>query len=276
VPFTVSHAAAALPFRRSQLIPSALVMGTVAPDLEYFVRFAPGGGWGHTIPGALGLSLPLALASLWLFHNYVKLPATLLLPERLQRRLEPWLHPFAFGGPRRFALIVGSIVVGIATHLAWDSFTHDDSWLFWHWEFLRRSQKYPLIGWEQNCGILQYSSSLVGFILLVIWLAHWYRTTRPAPSPVVRQLEPAHKIAIFGLMAITSVVAGVVRAWFHMRFLPPYWESFVTYTGIASVTAISLLWWQLILWGLALRPRFPHAEAGSSSEAFESGTSDAA
>jgi len=250
-------------------------MGTVAPDLEYFVRFAPGGGWGHTIPGALGLSLPLAIAALWLFHCYVKLPVTLLLPEGVQRRLEPWLHPFAFGGPRRFALIVVSIVVGIATHLAWDMVTHDDSWLFWHWEFLRRSEKFPVIGWEQNCGILQYISSLAGFVLLVIWLAHWYRAARPAQSPVVRQLEPAHKIAIFGLMTVTAVVAGIVRAWVRLRF-PHRWEPFVEFTGFASVTAISLLWWQLILWGLALRPRFPHAQAGSSSATFESGTSDAA
>src|SRR5579871_128427 len=36
VPFTVSHAAAALPFRRARLVTSALVVGTMAPDSSTF------------------------------------------------------------------------------------------------------------------------------------------------------------------------------------------------------------------------------------------------
>ena len=37
MPFTLSHAAAALPFRRTRLIKSALVIGCFAPDFEYFI-----------------------------------------------------------------------------------------------------------------------------------------------------------------------------------------------------------------------------------------------
>ena len=37
MPFTLSHAAAALPFRRTRLVMSALVFGCFAPDLEYSV-----------------------------------------------------------------------------------------------------------------------------------------------------------------------------------------------------------------------------------------------
>ena len=38
MPFTPAHVAAALPFRRTRLIWSALIVGTIAPDLEYYVR----------------------------------------------------------------------------------------------------------------------------------------------------------------------------------------------------------------------------------------------
>jgi|HubBroStandDraft_1064217.scaffolds.fasta_scaffold451974_2 hypothetical protein len=58
MPFTLAHAAAALPFRRLHLVWSGLVIGTFAPDLEYFVRFSPNDGYGHTLVGALVLSLP--------------------------------------------------------------------------------------------------------------------------------------------------------------------------------------------------------------------------
>src|SRR5271165_5815984 len=102
VPFTLSHAAAALPFRRARLVPSALVIGTFAPDLEYFIRLVPGGGWGHTIAGAFGMDLPLGLVCLWLFHRWVKIPLAYLLPDSVRGRLTPLLAPFHFGPLRRF------------------------------------------------------------------------------------------------------------------------------------------------------------------------------
>lgn len=37
MPFTPSHVAAALPFLRTPLIPAALVIGTMTPDLFYYL-----------------------------------------------------------------------------------------------------------------------------------------------------------------------------------------------------------------------------------------------
>ena len=61
MPFTVSHAAAALPFRRARLVTSALVVGTMAPDFEYFLPLKTHDTFGHTFPGILVLTLPVAL-----------------------------------------------------------------------------------------------------------------------------------------------------------------------------------------------------------------------
>ena len=71
------------------------MVGTFAPDLEYFLRLKPGGGYGHTLPGAFLLSLPMALVTLWIFHRVVKAPFTLLLPIGLQRRLPRLWGSFA-------------------------------------------------------------------------------------------------------------------------------------------------------------------------------------
>ena len=85
MPFTLAHAAAALPFRRTRLILSAVVVGTFAPDFEYFLRLVPGGHFGHTLPGVFVLDLPLSLVVLWLFHTYMREPIMTLLPEPIQR-----------------------------------------------------------------------------------------------------------------------------------------------------------------------------------------------
>jgi Domain of unknown function (DUF4184) len=61
VPFTLAHGAAALPFRRLHLVFSGLLVGTFAPDFEYFLRLSPDDGFGHTLLGTFVLTLPLAL-----------------------------------------------------------------------------------------------------------------------------------------------------------------------------------------------------------------------
>ena len=98
MPFTLSHGAAALPFRRLRLVPSALLVGTFAPDFEYFLRLAPDDRFGHTLLGTFVLTLPVALLVLWLFHRYVKLPLATLLPDAIQRRLASHLDEFRFRG----------------------------------------------------------------------------------------------------------------------------------------------------------------------------------
>src|SRR5277367_2533888 len=121
MPFTPAHVAAVLPFRRSRLIWSALVVGAMAPDFEYFLRMSPQDRYGHTLTGLFLFTLPLALLTLWLFHAYVKAPFIEVMPSGLERRLAPGASKFRFGGAAQFALIIASLLVGIGTHLIWDS-----------------------------------------------------------------------------------------------------------------------------------------------------------
>ncbi|MFY9676569.1 MAG: DUF4184 family protein [Terriglobales bacterium] len=72
MPFTPAHIAAAYPFRRTRFVWSALIVGTMAPDFEYFLRMALEARHGHSFPGVFLLTLPLALVTLWLFHKFVK------------------------------------------------------------------------------------------------------------------------------------------------------------------------------------------------------------
>src|SRR5438045_2424069 len=116
MPFTLAHTAAALPLRRTKLVWSALLIGTMAPDFEYFVRLAPDDGYGHTLAGTFLLTLPLALLALWLFHTFVKVAVIGLLPNAIRNRLAKSIHEFHWGGAAHFAMIIISILVGIATH----------------------------------------------------------------------------------------------------------------------------------------------------------------
>jgi hypothetical protein len=169
VPFTLAHAAAALPSRRLRLIPSAVIIGTFAPDFEYFLRFAPDRGFGHTWRGILELSFPLAILVLWIFHTFVKVPVIGLLPDGLRRRLVGQAFGFEFCGAGRLLLIAASILLGIGTHVVWDSFTHPYYWPYRHWSLLRETLRVPVLGTIPYYKLFQHGSTVLGLAILLVW-----------------------------------------------------------------------------------------------------------
>src|SRR5690242_6024991 len=85
MPFTISHAAAASPFRRTRLVLSALIVGTMAPDFEYFMHGRIIGRLSHNLQGAFEFCLPASLIVLAVFHWILKRPVVALLPNSVQR-----------------------------------------------------------------------------------------------------------------------------------------------------------------------------------------------
>jgi hypothetical protein len=249
VPFTLAHGAAALPFRRSHLIFSALLVGTFAPDFEYFLRLNPSGRFGHSLLGAFVLTLPLALLVLWLFHAFVKAPLVRLLPNAIQRRLICHLGEFHFGGPPRFALIVGSILVGIMTHLVWDSFTHPYTWLYRHWAVLSQPVQVPIIGLIPLCRALQHGSTIAGVGIFSIWLVRRYRATEPCNAGSINAMPMAQKIA-FAVVVATIAAAGAFMRAVGIVGIPHDHSLVRQFVGVLLVAAIALVWWELVVYGI--------------------------
>jgi hypothetical protein len=252
VPFTLAHAAAALPFRRSRLVPSALVIGTFAPDFEYLLRFSPHGRFGHTLVGSFILTLPLALLVLWIFHAFVKQPTVMLLPEGIQRRLQDHLDGFRFGGAANFVLIIASILLGIATHLLWDSFTHSTTWPYRHWSVLRQQFALPIIGPIPLYKILQHGSTIAGIGILSAWLVHWYYTA-PSSAQLKESLSSRRKAAVIAVVTTVALVGAMARAIAGMG-VPTGHSTLNKFLAQATVTAMALAWWQLVAYGLAAKP----------------------
>lgn len=251
MPFTLAHAAAALPFRRWHLVTSALVIGTFAPDFEYLLRLSPSGRFGHTLLGSLVFTLPLALVVLWIFHAFVKRQAAMLLPEAVQHRLQDHLDEFRFGGVARFILIIASILLGIATHLLWDSFTHSTAWPYHHWLLLRRSFTLPIVGNLPLYKLLQHGSTVFGLAALSIWLAHWYRTTEPC-GPLTKTLSPRRKATVIAVVVTVALIGALARSLVGIEMTNGRFV-FNKFVVQSVVTAMALVWWQLVAYGLAFR-----------------------
>jgi hypothetical protein len=266
VPFTLSHAAAALPFRRARLVPSALLIGTFAPDIEYFIRLQSGGGWGHTFPGVFGLDLPLGLVTLWLFHRLVKVPLVYLLPDSVRARLTAQLVPFRFWPPLRFLHVVFSMLIGIATHLIWDGATHDRYWIVRHVSWLRILYHRQGFGWWHVYAILQVVSSVIGLLILVAWCRSWFRRAQPDAHIPANPYTPRHRHVIVAIGVMTAAAIAVLRAWISIG-IPANQLEIDDFASQIVVTFGALVWWQLAMWGLIGPFRRSH-RAASEEETY--------
>lgn len=131
MPFTFSHPAIVLPFlriRHPAVSMSALIVGSMIPDFQYFIRMRLSGRYSHTVEGLFLFDLPMAIVVLIVFHGVVKAPLIDNLPltwgSRLQRLKE--FNFWTYGRSHPIALIC-CILLGAVSHLVWDGFTHAHS-----------------------------------------------------------------------------------------------------------------------------------------------------
>jgi Domain of unknown function (DUF4184) len=229
VPFTPAHAIAALPFRRTRVDLTAMVVGSLSPDFEYFLRLAPHGGFGHTWLGGLVADLPLSLLVLWLYQSYLKAGLYAVAPGLFPfRETERKAAPVA-RGLRQWAIVVASILLGAATHIVWDSFTHKDSWPYDHIAFLRAHV--PLVFWRADmCNVLQVASSVAGMVVLVVMWARWVGAERRPGVPLVRRLGI--------VLAVIALLSAVLRA---VAMTHLFGKLVLTIIGVVTFLATLLL-----------------------------------
>ena len=246
MPFTLSHPAAALPFRKLNLVWSAFIVGSMAPYFPYIVGSAEYRTLGHRFPGLVEFTLPASVAALWLFHNVIKRPAAGLLPAGVQQRLRGMTGDFKFGGASRFLAILGSIVLGIATHVVWDSFTHAYTWPWYRFRWLQGWVRAPFLGVIPRYAALQYSSSILGLVVLGIWGVLWYRETAVVGAATPKS-RPKSRFALALLMFAFAGVAGFLRARavIGMTITPLNFDFFLLVFGL---TALDLAFWQVLLY----------------------------
>ncbi|WP_405688722.1 DUF4184 family protein [Streptomyces sp. NBC_00057] len=222
MPFTLSHAAAVLPgmrrngTARGPLLASALVAGSFAPDMTYYADTAiPGamefGRVTHSVWGVFTVDVLItsAVVALWLL---LREPSVALLPRAWQGRVHAFVRGQRRGsdrgawGVRDGGWFVLSAVIGSATHVVWDAFTHHDRW---------GVRLVPVL--DGNVGglpvfqLVQYGSSAVALAVLAWFTASGLRRTgaRPVP-PSVPALGLRGRWSAGTLLSV-CVVLGVVH-----------------------------------------------------------------
>ena len=235
MPFTLSHIAAVLPLRSRLLLPSGLVVGATVPDVPLFVSLSDRPTT-HSLLGMVTWDLGMGLVLLAVFHLLLKRPLLALSPRVLRDRLTP----VADGLTRRRALLaaVPSILLGTATHVAWDAFTHLTGPVV---------QAFPELTTVVNGMAFyrwaQYGSGVLGGLAVLVWAGWWLWRAPAVPSPGL----PGWARVTVLLAAAPAVAAGLFLTdlrdlsglHFHLRYAVT--DSMVMLTCWALL--YSLLYW---------------------------------
>src|SRR3954451_20463794 len=175
MPFTGSHPAAVIPLVGTPLPASALVIGSMAPDFPYYLPLTTDSWPTHTASGVVGLDLLLGTLGWLLWHAVLSPPALAYAPAAVRGRLGR--VPAGIGGrlaPSTLVLTVVGLVVGSATHVGWDEFTHKGRFGPDHIHALARDWG-PMAGWHWA----QYASGVFGASVICWSLATRWRRTPP-------------------------------------------------------------------------------------------------
>jgi len=219
VPFTGSHPAAVLPLLRAPLVPSALVIGSMSPDLLYYLGLPDPVRWrlselSHSPLGVVGFDPLCGLAAFLLWQVLLAPLAVAVAPVALCARLGPGLpvpprrH---LAGIRPMLLVLTSLVIGAATHVLWDEFTHAGGWGVQQIGWLTARH-----GWFPGYYWAQLGSSVIGLVLIGLTLLRWWRRSEPesfeVPRPTARP-APAVRRAVLGTVAACTMTGAVVGVW---------------------------------------------------------------
>lgn len=212
MPFTPTHMIAVLPLARVRAIPfSALALGSMVPDFPLYFRIDNEAYFAaHSALGVFTLDLPLGLLAFLTWQALIKRPAIELLPAPARERLGAVRDPLPLSAPRVWAGGIAGALIGAATHVFWDSFTHANRWGVNLLPVLDR-ELLSVFGREvTGYKALQYGSTVVFlpllFLLAALWLRRQPRVATPTP------FSGGLRWAVWTALLVTPAAVGVAAA----------------------------------------------------------------
>lgn len=171
MPFTFSHPALILPLKlisKKYLSLTGLIIGSLVPDFEYFLRMKIESKYSHDILGVLWFDLPLALILSFVYHNIVKDDFIDNSPRFIKNRLQSTIslnwNKYLF---KNYLIVIISIIIGAYSHLLWDSFTHPTGYFVTIFPLLQENINFNIYS-IPLFKILQHLSTFFGGVICLV------------------------------------------------------------------------------------------------------------
>lgn len=215
MPFTFSHPAIILPLKylpKNWISLTGLIIGSLTPDFEYFIRMKVQSNYSHTFYGIFWFDLPLAILLSFIFHNIIRNSLFFNCPNIIKSRVLlfskfNWNNYFK----ENWIIVLISTIIGIASHLFWDGFTHNHGYFVEHISSLKNS--FSFLGNEIPIWkITQHASTLLGAIIIV---ASFFKL----PENIIQPIGINQKY--WGTISILTVTISILRFLINLNHISP-------------------------------------------------------
>lgn len=214
MPFTFSHPIFALPLKRlhpKSFSTTGLVLGSMAPDFEYFLLLEPYRSIGHTAAGLLVQAVPLSVLFAFLFHRLVKRQLAVHLPSiwNLDQRAFQLLKDWKLQSGKDWIVFIGSVIIGFVTHIVVDGFTHAHAFFVERLPFLRETAVLGLPLYKT----LQYGLSLSGLAVIAGIILMRLHKSRPQSVRMPAVTAGQKRRFWIGATAVALAVTAAKMGW---------------------------------------------------------------
>lgn len=211
MPFTAGHPAIILPFIRSRyLSATGLIVGSLSPDFEYFFKMSVNSVHSHTKAGLFYFDLPVTIALSLLFHQLVKSNLIANSPPFFQRRFQDTLQ-FNFLNylKTNWGIFLLSSLLGAASHIFWDSFTHNNRFFVRQFSEIYQTTFVPFNGANYPLFyVLQQISTAVGLAVVTLYIIF----KKPVNDPEIVKPKLLYWLIVFAIGVV------VLRVRFYINF----------------------------------------------------------
>ncbi|MCX2743454.1 DUF4184 family protein [Mangrovivirga sp. M17] len=177
MPFTLSHTIAVLPLRGIKLLSlTGLIIGSMTPDFEYFIRMSLKSEFSHDFLGAFYFDLPVGIAFCFIYHQLCKEFIIDNSPPFISERMVKYREFRWWSYFKQNAIwIIVSVLIGALTHVVWDSFTHGNGFMVGVFPFLKKG--IPIFGTSYPIFyMIQHVSTAIGLIIFFYWFLKLEKT----------------------------------------------------------------------------------------------------
>jgi hypothetical protein len=213
MPWTFAHPAAVLPLRKLCPVPlnfSALVIGSMIPDVGYYVFYSNLARSAHSFVGSILVCLPAGLAFWGIFHLLRK-PLCFVLPQPHRGALAALGATPLSLSPLTLIAAGVSVLLGAWTHIVWDTFTHN-TWVVKQVPLLRQSVFQVSTVEFPWYFVLQQLSTLVGAGILISVYCSWLRLHRRTVANFSTDAADHWRYLLLVALAALALVIAIPRA----------------------------------------------------------------
>lgn len=222
MPFTLAHPAIVLPLAKNKKLPlQALIIGSMAPDFEFYLQLREVQNIGHSFFGFICIDIPIGIFALYVYNNYIRYFLRTITPNKILYKCNTLAYSYSTSRKNLFNLNnFIALVIGISSHLFLDLFTH-------HYSILidvipQLNYNYNLLNFDVK--LYEINQILFSLIGLAIILFSIFKI-----KPTISSNSSIHKKNLF-FFCLLGILIFLSRLYFFQEY-NTFWSIVIAAIG---------------------------------------------